>query len=92
MVDYVTELAREGALSELLYADDLVLMSGTIEGLRNKFIKLIAFESKRLTLENQGDGQLRHYKRWLVKIKVDPCGTCSLRAKANLALCVYCHK
>ena len=26
-------------LSELLYADDLVLISGTISGLRNKFIK-----------------------------------------------------
>ena len=27
VVDVVTEFAREGALSELLYADDLVLMS-----------------------------------------------------------------
>ena len=31
VVDVVTEFAREGALSELLYADDLVLMSETIE-------------------------------------------------------------
>ena len=31
MVDVVTEFAREGALSELLCADDLVLMSGTID-------------------------------------------------------------
>ena len=29
----------EGALSELLYADDLVLISEIIEGLRNKFLK-----------------------------------------------------
>ena len=29
----------EGALCELLYADDLVLMSETIEGLGNKFLK-----------------------------------------------------
>ena len=36
--DVVTEFAREGALSELLSADDLVLMCKTIEGLRNKFI------------------------------------------------------
>ena len=34
----VSELAIEGVLSELLYADDLVLMSETIEGLRNKLI------------------------------------------------------
>ena len=39
----------EGALSELQYADDLVLMSKTIEGLRNKLIKSKdAFESKGL--------------------------------------------
>ena len=39
VVDVVTEFARNGALSELLYADDLVLMRETIEGLRNKFLK-----------------------------------------------------
>ena len=33
----VTELARDGVLSELLY-DDLVLMCETIEGLRNQFL------------------------------------------------------
>ena len=45
----VTESAREDALSELLYADDIVLMSETIEGLRNKFIKWKkAFESNGL--------------------------------------------
>ena len=39
VVDVVTEFAREGAISELLYADDLVLMSETIEGLKDKFLK-----------------------------------------------------
>ena len=43
VVGVVTELAREGALSELLYADDLVLMSATIKGLRNNF-----FNGRRL--------------------------------------------
>ena len=33
VVDVVTEFAREGALSELLYADDLVLVSESIEAL-----------------------------------------------------------
>ena len=41
VVDVVTEFTREGALSELLYADDLVLMSETIERLRNKFFKWV---------------------------------------------------
>ena len=40
MVDVVTEFAREGALSELLYADDLILISETIEGHRNRSLKL----------------------------------------------------
>ena len=49
VVDVVTEFAREGALRKLLYADDLVLMSETIEGLRNKFFKWKeAFESQGL--------------------------------------------
>ena len=39
VVDVVTEFAREGVLSELLYANDLVLMSETIEGLGDKFLK-----------------------------------------------------
>ena len=39
VVDVVSELAGEGALSQLLYADDLVLMSETIEALRKRFMK-----------------------------------------------------
>ena len=47
VVDVVTEFARKGALSELLYADDLVLVSETMEGLSNKFVKWKeAFECK----------------------------------------------
>ena len=43
------EFVREGAQSELLYADYLVLISETIEGLRNKFLKWSeAFVSKGL--------------------------------------------
>ena len=49
VVDVVTEFARECALCELLYADDLVLMSETTEGFRDKFIKWKeAFENKGL--------------------------------------------
>ena len=40
-VDVAVEIAREGALSELLYTDDLVLMSVKIEELRNMFMKWI---------------------------------------------------
>ena len=47
VVCVVTEFAREGALSELLYAYDVVLMSETVEGLRDKFLEWKeTFESK----------------------------------------------
>ena len=39
VVDILTEFARECALSELLHADDIVLMCETIDGLRSKFLK-----------------------------------------------------
>ena len=51
MVDVVIEFARDGALSELLYAYDLVLVSETIEGLRNMFLKWKeAIESKGMNV------------------------------------------
>ena len=47
VVDVVTSFARECMLSELLYADDIVQVSETIEGYRDKFLKWKeAFESK----------------------------------------------
>ena len=39
VVDVAIELTREDILSELLYDDDLVMVSETIGGLRNNFIK-----------------------------------------------------
>ena len=41
VVDVVTEFARKGVLSELLYVDDLVLMGEKIEGIRKKFLYYI---------------------------------------------------
>ena len=37
VVDVVTEHAREGLLNEILYADDLALMSESLEDLRERF-------------------------------------------------------
>ena len=39
VVDVVTEFAREAVLCELLYADDIVLMSETTERLRVMLLK-----------------------------------------------------
>ena len=49
MVDVVRYFAREGVLSELLYADNIVLMSETIEGHKNQLLKWKeSFKSKGL--------------------------------------------
>ena len=51
VTDVVIEFAREGVLSVLLNADDLVLVSETIKGLRNKFLRWKdAFVSRGLKL------------------------------------------
>ena len=53
VVDVVTEFTREGVLRELLYADDLVLMSVTIEGLWNRLLNgrsLLRARAWKLTL------------------------------------------
>ena len=85
----VTEFAREGALSELLYADELVLMGETIRGLRNKFLKWKeAFESKGLKVNIRQTITTD----CMSKSKVDPCGICRFRVKANSVLCLKCGK
>ena len=75
MVD-VSELTREGALSELLYVDDL--MSEAITSLKVTHGKTNLMVSAGIT------------KDCLIKSKIDPCGVCSLRVKANSVLCVHC--
>ena len=59
VVDFVTENAREG----ILYADDLVLTSETMKGLKKRFLKWrSALESKKLKVN-------------LKKTKVMVCGS-----------------
>ena len=49
VIDVVSESVREGLMREMLYLDDLVLMSDKMEGLRAMFCKWKeAFESKGL--------------------------------------------
>ena len=80
----------------VLYADDLVLMSETIEGLRNMFLKWKEFfESKSLKVspgksKAMACGGITRDGR--SKSNVDPCGVCSLRVKANSVLCLQCGK
>ena len=69
-------------------------MSETIKGFWDKFLKLKeAFESKGLKA-NLGKTKVMVSggitKDDLSKIKADPCGVCSLRAKTNSVLCLQC--
>ena len=96
MEDVVTELAREGVLCELLYADNLVLMSETIERLRNSFLRWKeAFECKVLKV-NLGKTKVMVTgyitNDGISKCKVDQCWVSSLTVKANSVLCVQCCK
>ena len=90
VVDVVIEFATEGVLSEMLYADDLVLMSDTIDGLMNMFLKWKEpFESKgfKVTLwktKVMDSSSIINYG--MSKSKVDLCGVCSLRVRANSVL------
>ena len=86
----------EGQPSELLYADDYVMMSETIEAFKNKSLKWKeAFECMGFKI-NLGKTKLMVSggitKDGMSKSKVDPCGVCSLRAKANSVLCLQCDK
>ena len=67
VVDVVTDDARNGTLSEMLYADDLVLASDAIWGLREncfqkwkqafegKGLKVNLWETKILVSETEGE-------------------------------------
>ena len=64
VVYVVTESARNGLMNEMLYADDLVLMSETMEGLREKFWKWKkAFESKGLKAKPREDKNVSEWGR-----------------------------
>ena len=90
VVDVVTELARKGTPSELLYAHDIGLMSEKIEGLRKKFLEWKEFFESKGFKFNLGSGGI--IKDDMSRSKVDPCGVCNLRTKANSALCLQCGK
>ena len=92
-VDVFTENARRGVVNELLYADDLVLMSETLEDLKERFwnwkdalesngLKVNTRKTKVMVSGSEGE---------LFKSKVDPCGVCGRRVMANSVLCTKCR-
>lgn len=80
VVDVVTESVRNGLMSEMLYADDLVLMSETMKGLREKFWKWKeAFKSKGLKVNLGKTKVVVSGAEDEVSVrKVDPCCICGM--------------
>ena len=85
MVDVVTEHARERLLNEILHADDQVLMSESLEDLRERFQRWSsALENKRLKV-NVGKTKMMvsETEGEIALSKIDPCGVCGKRVGSN---------
>ena len=89
VVDVITENARRGVVNELLYANDLVLMSETMEDLKIRFWNWKdALESEGLKVNTRKTKlMVRESEGKLYKSKIDPCGVCERRVIANSVLC-----
>ena len=74
--------------------DDLVLMSESIENLKEKFLKWkAAFESKEMKVNlKKIKVMVSGLKNELLKSKVDPCAKCSKRMMANWVMRTKCGK
>ena len=81
---------------EILYANDLVLMSASIESLKKKFLKWKeAFESMELKVNLKKTKLIvSGSKGEAIESKVDPCRPtkCYKRMMANSVMCTKCGK
>ena len=92
-VDVVSSEARSGQLSELLYADDLVIMAPTMEQLGRrvsdwrawllgKGLKVNAGKCK-VMVGSSGGKMIVNSGKW-------PCGVCGKGVQANSVQCTVC--
>ena len=93
-MNVISENAREGMMNENLCANDLVLMSESIEKLKEKSLKWKeAFETKGLKVNlKKTKVMVSGSKSKVLKSKVDPCAKCGKRMMANLVMCTKCRK
>ena len=79
-------------VNELLYADDLVIMSEDMEDLKERFWNWEdALESKGLKVNTRKTKiMVSRSGGELFKSKIDPCGVCERRVTANSVLCTKC--
>ena len=90
VVDVVTEHAKEGLLNEILYVDDMVLVSESLERFQRWSS---ALEGKGLTV-NVGKIKMvvSGTEVGIVLSKTDPCGKCGKKVGSNAVCCTQCAK
>ena len=80
-------------MNEILYADDVVLMSENLEDLREMFQKWRgALKSKRMKVNIRKSKMMVSGAGEIVGSKVDPCGICGKRVMSNAVLCTVHRK
>ena len=92
VVDVIADNAKRGVVNESLYADDVVLMSETMEDLKKRFWNWKdALESKVLKVNTRKTKvMVSGSEGERFKSKIDPCGVCGRRVMANSVLCTKC--
>ena len=79
-VEVITETTKKRLMNEILYADDLVLTSQSIENLKEKFSKCQkAFESKRLKVNLKTKVMVSGSKGEVLPSKFDSFAQCGKR-------------
>jgi hypothetical protein len=84
----------EGLLFEILYADDLVLMADSMEELQVKFDGWKSMIERKGLKVNMGKTKVMVNGEGSEKMvsRIDPCGVCDKRVKANSELGIGCKK
>lgn len=94
VMDVVCGDVMEGLLFEILYADDLILMADSMEELQLKFDRWKSVIEKKGLKVNIGKTKVMVSGEGGEKVisRIDPCGVCGKRVKANSVLCIGCQK
>ena len=81
-------------MKEVLYADDLTLMSEAMEGLKKRFLNWrSALESKGLKVNLQNTKvMVCGSEGEVIQSKIDPCGICNKRLTVDSVLCTKCDQ
>ena len=93
-VDVVTEHAREELLNEILFADDPVLISESLEDSRKRFQRWrSALEGKGLKVNvKKTKIMVSRTEGEIVVSKIDLCGICGKRIRPNAVCYAQCTR